>query len=231
MLQSINTSTFEPSLQNQISLIAVWSSGPLWSLLLWERLHLPWDRIPSDRLFHWIDSFLLLLSQKLVVNHFDKVRVRVYNYDDESRSHLNGTFQWVVVEVGTSQGGSHREDPYLWMRATLLTWMLTSQLTIRVLTLHWRAVLLIIYPWICKCIILYCVLTKFGFFQKKKKINKTLRSPFQYIITLCIMANDDRNLVYQVIWEKSWADFKERQFTEKVDLFGVYHVISDWVLL
>lgn len=198
--------------------------GPLWSLLLWERLHLPWDRIHSDRLFHWIDSFLLLLSQKLVVNHFDKVRVRVYNNDDESRSHLNGTFQWVVVEVGTSQGGSHREDPYLWMRATLLTLMLTSKLTIRVLTLHWRAVLLIIYPCICKCIILL-----FVFFQKKKK--KTLRSPFQYIITLYIMADDDRNLVYQVIWEKSWADFKGTQFTEKVDLFGVYHVISDWVLL
>lgn len=198
--------------------------GPLWSLLLWERLHLPWDRIHSDRLFHWIDSFLLLLSQRLVVNHFDKVRVRVYNYDDESQSRLNGTFQWVVVEVGTSQGGSHREDPYLWMWATLLTLMLTSKLTIRVLTLHWRAVLLIIYPWICKCIILL-----FVFFQKKKK---NLTQPFSiHYYSLYIMADDDRILVYQVIWEKSWADFKGTQFTEKVDLFGVHHVISDWVHL
>lgn len=149
--------------------------GPLWSLLLWERLHLPWDRIHSDRLFHWIDSFLLLLSQKLVVNHFDKVRVRVYNYDDESQSHLNGTFRLVVVEVGTSQGGSHREDPCLWMRATLLTLMPTSKLTIGVLTLHWRAVLLIIYPWICKCIILL-----FVFFQRRKKKNLTQSFSIHY---------------------------------------------------
>lgn len=158
MLQSINTSTFEPSLQNQISLIAVWSSGTTVVAAVMRkaspavRQDSLWQVISLDRQFS-APSF----------NHFDKVRVRVYNYDDESRSHLNGTFQWVVVEVGTSQGGSHREDPYLWMRATLLTLMPTSKLTIRVLTLHWRAVLLIIYPWICKCIILL-----FVFFQKKK---------------------------------------------------------------
>lgn len=203
--------------------------GPLWSLLLWERLHLPWDRIHPDRLFYWIDSFLLPLSQKLVVNHLDKVRVRVYNYDDESQSHLNGTFQWVVVEVGTSQGGSRREDPYLWTRATLLTLMLTSKLTIRVLTLHWRAVLLIIYPWICKCISLYCVFTKFGFFQKKKKT--TLTQPFS--IHYSSLYNGKR-------WQKfglsghlgeimGWL----QRYTvhRKSRSLGVYHVISDWVLL
>lgn len=158
--------------------------GLRWSLLLTERLHLPWDRIDFDSLFYWIDSFPLLPLQKLPVNHYDKVLLRVHSDGDKSQSHLNGTFQWVIVEVGTLRAGQLREDPYLWMWATLLTLILTSKLTIRVLALYWRAdfqtpqnspVHLEINCSVL-CVIMYL------FFSKKRKPWSAL---FKWLLYLC----------------------------------------------